>query len=155
MLVAQSVKKQSVVQETSVQSLGQEYPVEKGMATHSSILAWKTPWTEDLLVTVHGVAKSQPRQRNFHFHFKSKRKLNFEMWALVINFWGFIFINHLNPLFCCCLVTKSCPSTAQYIYMCVCVRVYTHVCLFSHVQLFVTPWTLAIGAHLSMGFFRQ
>ena len=99
------------------------------MATHSSILAWQIPWTEDLLVTVHGVAKSRTWQRNFHFHFKSKRKLNFEMWALVINCWGFIFINHLNPLFCCCLVTKSCPSTAQYIYMCVCVCacVHTHV----------------------------
>ena len=77
--MAQSVKKQSVVQETRVQSLGQEYPVGKGMATHSSILAWQIPWTEDLLVTVHGVTKSQTRQSNFHFHFKSKGKLNFEM----------------------------------------------------------------------------
>ena len=34
-------------QETQVQSLGQEDPVEKEMATHSSILAWKTPWTEE------------------------------------------------------------------------------------------------------------
>ena len=34
-------------QETRVQSLGQEDPVEKEMATHSSILAWKTPWTEE------------------------------------------------------------------------------------------------------------
>ena len=35
-------------QETWVQSLGQEDPLEKGMATHSSILAWRTPWTEEL-----------------------------------------------------------------------------------------------------------
>jgi len=34
-------------QETGVQSLGQENPLEKEMATHSSILAWKIPWTED------------------------------------------------------------------------------------------------------------
>ena len=34
-------------QETWVQSLGQEDPVQKEMATHSSILAWKTPWTEE------------------------------------------------------------------------------------------------------------
>ena len=34
------------MQETWVQSLGQEDPLEKGMATHSSILAWKIPWTE-------------------------------------------------------------------------------------------------------------
>ena len=35
------------MQETWVQSLGQEDPLEKGMATHSSILAWKIPWTEE------------------------------------------------------------------------------------------------------------
>ena len=35
------------IQETQVQSLGQEDPLEKEMATHSSILAWKIPWTED------------------------------------------------------------------------------------------------------------
>ena len=34
-------------QETWVQSLGQEYPLEKEMAIHSNILAWKIPWTED------------------------------------------------------------------------------------------------------------
>jgi len=34
------------MQETQVQSLGQEDPLEKGMATHSNILAWKIPWTE-------------------------------------------------------------------------------------------------------------
>ena len=34
-------------QESQVQSLGQEDPLEKGMATHSRILAWRTPWTEE------------------------------------------------------------------------------------------------------------
>ena len=42
--MAQLVKK---MQETSVQSLGQEDPLEKGMATHFSILAWRIPWTEE------------------------------------------------------------------------------------------------------------
>jgi len=37
-----------IMQETRVQSLGWEDPLEKGMATHSSILAWKIPWTEEL-----------------------------------------------------------------------------------------------------------
>ena len=37
----------SAVQETQVQSLGQESPLEKGMATHSSVLAWQIPWTEE------------------------------------------------------------------------------------------------------------
>ena len=45
-LMAQIVKKLSAMQETRVQSLGQEDPLEKGMATHSSILAWRIPWTE-------------------------------------------------------------------------------------------------------------
>ena len=36
------------LQETWIQSLGQEDPLEEGMATHSSILAWRIPWTEEL-----------------------------------------------------------------------------------------------------------
>ena len=44
-LVAQLVKNPSAMQETWVQSLGWEEPLEKGKATHSSILAWKIPWT--------------------------------------------------------------------------------------------------------------
>ena len=46
-LEAQTVKNLPAMQETQVQSLGQEDPLEKGMATHSSILAWKIPWTEE------------------------------------------------------------------------------------------------------------
>ena len=46
-LVAQTVKRLPTMQETQVQSLGQEDPLEKEMATHSSILAWKIPWTEE------------------------------------------------------------------------------------------------------------
>ena len=45
--MAQTVKKLLAMQETQVQSLGQEDPLEKGMATHSSILAWRMPWTEE------------------------------------------------------------------------------------------------------------
>ena len=41
------VKNLPAVQETQVQSLGQENTLEKGIATHSSILAWKIPWTEE------------------------------------------------------------------------------------------------------------
>ena len=46
-LVAQVVKYLPAVQETQVRSLGQEDPLEKGMATHFSILAWRVPWTEE------------------------------------------------------------------------------------------------------------
>ena len=45
--MAQTVKRLPTMQETWVQSLGWEDPLEKEMATHSSILAWKIPWTEE------------------------------------------------------------------------------------------------------------
>ena len=44
--MAQTVKNLPAIQETGVRSLGQEDPLEKGMTTHSSILAWRIPWTE-------------------------------------------------------------------------------------------------------------
>ena len=46
-LVVQMVKNLPVLGETQVQSLGLEDPLEKGMATHSNILAWRIPWTEE------------------------------------------------------------------------------------------------------------
>ena len=46
-LVAQKVKNLPTMQESQVQSLGWENPLEKGMATHSSILAWRSPWIEE------------------------------------------------------------------------------------------------------------
>jgi len=47
-LVAEAVKNLPAMQETWVQSLGQEDPLENRMATHSTILAWRIPWTEEL-----------------------------------------------------------------------------------------------------------
>ena len=59
-LAAQMIKNLPAMQETQVRSLGWEDALEKGMVTHSSILAWKTPWTKEAGgLTVHGVAKSQ------------------------------------------------------------------------------------------------
>ena len=46
-MVAQMVKSLPAVQETHIQSLGWEGPLEEGMATHSRVLAWKIPWTEE------------------------------------------------------------------------------------------------------------
>ena len=46
-LVAQMVKNLPAMQKTQVQSLDQEEPLEKGMATYSSILAWRIPWLEE------------------------------------------------------------------------------------------------------------
>ena len=45
--MVQLVKNLPAMLETQVQSLGQEGPLEKGMATHCSILAWRIPWTEE------------------------------------------------------------------------------------------------------------
>ena len=45
--MAQTVKRLPAMQKTRVQFLGQEDPLEKEMATHSNILAWKIPWTEE------------------------------------------------------------------------------------------------------------
>jgi len=46
-LVAQMVKNLSAMQETQVRLLGHEDPLEEGLATHSSVLAWRIPWTEE------------------------------------------------------------------------------------------------------------
>ena len=57
-LVAQLAKSPPAMQETWVPFLCWEDPLEKGMATHSSILAWEIPWTEEPdELTVHGIAK--------------------------------------------------------------------------------------------------
>ena len=53
-LEAQAVQRLPVMQETWIQSLSWEDPLEKGKATRSGILAWRIPWT-----AVHGVAKSR------------------------------------------------------------------------------------------------
>ena len=59
-LVAQMVKHLPTMQETWARSLSQEDPLEKEMATHSSIHAWKIQWTEEPGgATAHGVAKSR------------------------------------------------------------------------------------------------
>ena len=58
-LMAHLVKNLPVMQETWVQSLGWEDPLENRKATHSSILAWRIPWT----VQVHGVAELDTTER--------------------------------------------------------------------------------------------
>ena len=65
-MVAQTVKNLPAVWETWVRSLGQEDPLEKGMTTHSSILAWRIPWTEEPggLCMTYGITRSQTRLSN-------------------------------------------------------------------------------------------
>ena len=72
--VAQAVKSLPAVRKTQVWSLGQEDPLEKEMATHSSILAWKIPWMEEpgRRQTVHRVTKSQTWLSDFTFTIYNK-----------------------------------------------------------------------------------
>ena len=63
-LVAQSVKNPLAVQETRVRSLGREDPLEKEMATHSRILAWKISWTQEPGVLQSMVLQSQAQLSN-------------------------------------------------------------------------------------------
>ena len=69
-LVAQMVKNLPAMWEIWVRFLGWEDPLEKEMATHSSTLAWKIPWTEEpgRLHIVHGVSKSWIRLSDFTFY---------------------------------------------------------------------------------------
>ena len=62
-LVAQLVKNPPAMRETWVRSLGWVDPLENGTASHSSILAWRIPWT---VQSVHGVTKSWTRLSDFH-----------------------------------------------------------------------------------------
>ena len=63
--MTQIVKSLPAMQETQARSLGQKDPLEKGMATHSSILAWRIPWTEepDRLYSPWGHKKSDTTER--------------------------------------------------------------------------------------------
>ena len=67
-LVAQRLKCLSPMQETRVRSLGQENPLEKEMATHSSILAWRIPWTEEP-GRLQSTESDTTERLHFHFHF--------------------------------------------------------------------------------------
>ena len=76
------------MQETWVQSLGWEDPLEEGMATHSSILAWKIPWTEEPGGAVHGVAKESDmtehdtRAKSWNF----KSDISFDLKLVIMKF---------------------------------------------------------------------
>ena len=72
-LVAQTVKRLSTMQETRVQSLGQEDPLEKETAIHSSTIAWKIPWTEELGGLQSMRHKRRTRLSDFtSLHFKKR-----------------------------------------------------------------------------------
>ena len=73
------------MQETPVWFLGQGDPLEKEMATHSSILAWRFPWTEELgrLQSIHGVAMKEETEQALSWKqdFILGRTVDFELYA--------------------------------------------------------------------------
>ena len=86
-LVAQRVKSLPAMRETQVRSLGREDPLEKEMATHSSILAWNIPMDREAWrATAHGALKSQTRLSDFTFRSRLHclyrcRGHEFELWS--------------------------------------------------------------------------
>ena len=66
--MAQMVKSLPAMLETQVQSLGQEDPLEKEMATHSSILSWKIPWTREPGGLQPMGLQNQTWLRDYHIH---------------------------------------------------------------------------------------
>ena len=77
-LGAQTVKPLPAMWETWVQSLGREDPLEKEMATHSSTLAWKIPWTKEpgRLQSMGSQRVGHDRATSLHFTSREERKLN-------------------------------------------------------------------------------
>ena len=78
--MAQMVKNLLEMWETRMQFLGQEDPLERSMATHSSIFAWRIPWTEEPgRLQSRGVAKSYTWLSNEHLHLQGLSKSGFEL----------------------------------------------------------------------------
>ena len=96
-LVAQMVRRLPIMWETQVQSLGQEDLLEKEMATHSSVLAWKIPWAEE-----PGRLQSMGSQRVRH---------NWETSLSCILIWTpFSTLPAHQHWVICCSVAQSCPT---------------------------------------------
>ena len=135
-------------QEKQVQPLGQENPLEKKMATHSSILVWKIPWTEE-----PGGLQSMGSQRVRH------------TWVCIHTQSIYIdsLYENISPVLSHFLIqmrklktSKILKHLALSLWILPSKSLLCYVLsLFSHVQLCVTPWTVALQAPLSMGFSRK
>ena len=114
------------MQETRVQSLGREDLLEKEMATHSSILAWKIPWMEELGgLQVQGVSKSRTRL-HFHFFFTriskqaklfwKKKKSVIVLWIGQWLWWSMLSVLHSLFAFVKTLLKKH----LRFVHLCLC-----------------------------------
>ena len=108
--VAQLVKNLPAMWDTWVRSLGWEDPLEKGKATHSSILAWRIPWT------VHGVAKSWIRLSDFNFSLYTEGEEKTPKTNEVVMYSGFSqtssvkgqIVNPLGPSLSVAITARTC-----------------------------------------------
>ena len=134
-------------QETWIQSLGWEDPLEEEMAIHSSTLAWKIPGIEE-----PGRLQSMGSQRVGHDWVTEQKGT--EQMANNVEHLFHVLIGHLYIFFWKVSTQILCPFLIclSFYYWVVCVCVLSR---FSRVWLFVIPWTTACLAPLSMGFSRQ
>ena len=119
-LVAQTVKNLCAMQETWVQSLGQEDPWEKGMATHSSILAWRILWTEEpgrlQFMGLQRVRHNWATFTSLHFRYHQPTLTIINPFFFQLKYVPFYseanpkyIISSVNISCCCCyLIAKSC-----------------------------------------------
>ena len=112
--MAQRVKHLPAVQDTWVLSLSWEDPLEKEMATHSSILAWKIPWREEP-GRLHRLTKNWTRLSDFTFTFHFLLELF-----------------HVQILLHFCLVSQE--TVCVYVHVCMCVCVCVCVCVYMHTR---------------------
>ena len=134
--VAQLVKNLPAMRDTWVRSLGWEDHLEKGKATHSSILAWRIPWT------VHGVAKSRTRLSDFYFSLytegeektpKTNEGVMYSGDSQTSSVKGQR-VNPLGPSLSVAITARTCGQSCLTL---------------------AIPWTVAHPVPLSMGFYRQ
>ena len=145
------VKNLPAVQETWVWSLGGEGPLEKETATHSSILAWEIPWMEEPgRLQSMGLHTTEQPTLTYSFSTKENRRGRNFILCWVPHWEHDLFKPEPHP--------RPAPGGEPY---CFCftddIRPFITLTLsgFSRVQLFVTPWTAAHQAPLSMEFSRQ
>ena len=153
------------MQETWVSSLGREDPLEEEMATHSSILAWRIPVDRGAWwATVHRVTKSQTWLKrlsssstillNLH---NSVITILYESYKIHKKLWNYDLISDMSNYGKLSTRKARWFSRKGKFIQRIAIWVLQPWCAYSlsHVRLFVTPWTVAHKAPLSIGFSRQ
>ena len=147
------------MQETRVWSLGWEDPLEKEMGTHSNILAWKTPWTDE-----PGRLQSMGSQRvgydwatslSLSYYLKYSPLEVYSAYPLTVTSTKTHWQTNSASIHFSSLMWRL-PLSPSHLKGVFWVEMpWSEVKSLSHVWLSVTPWTVAYQAHLSMGFSRQ